>query len=265
MNMQRQQVFDIDKIYLMLHKREGAGFRFECRARAWDGFVTVTDGECVFSDENGEQTLLTKGGTVFLRRDETYTISGTEPFAYYTTAFDFSPESDETLKMLPKTAVCGAMQLKSIEQMIESRQSQSAQSYMFCKIGLLKLYYEIMGAAQDGGIYHSDEAVNRAMKFLHDNFKRNFKSAEIAAYCSLSESHLRKKFVEETGATIWEYRDALRFGLAREMLSSGVFSVKEAAYELGFCDVYYFTKFFIKHCGVAPGRFISAEAQKHGR
>ena len=58
------------------------------------------------------------------------------------------------------------------------------------------------------------------------------------------------------GMTIVEYRDALRLELAKELLLSGFLSVKETAYELGFCDVYYFTKFFKAHADMTPGEYV---------
>lgn len=259
MDIQEMKVFDICKIYIMLHKREKASFCFRCRGRAWDGFITVTEGTCVFSTAENGQTVMTKGSTVFLRRGDVYTISADEPLSYYTTAFDFSPESDCALCAVPRFSMLDALQLKEIEQMAESWQGQSAWSYMFCKIQLLKLYYGIIASEESGMTCHADRAVSRAIEFVHENYKRNFKSEELAAYCSLSESHLRKKFLTEVGMTVWEYRDALRFKLAREMLQSGLCSVKETAYELGFCDVYYFTKFFLKRAGTTPGKFIGGK------
>lgn len=261
MNVQKALNYDIDKIYTLVHKHEEPGFYFECKSRIWDGFVLVTDGKGVFKKAGEESIVLTKRNIVFLRRGEKYTISATEEFSYYTTAFDFSPDSEKTLLLLPRISECDALQLKSIQQITESWQSQSPDSYMFCKIQLLKLYYDIIKNVQIQGLYSTDDSVNKAINFIHANFKRNFTSEELSVYCSLSQSYLRKKFLQETGVTIWEYRDKLRFRLAKELLSSGVFSVKEAAFELGFCDVYYFTKFFTKHAGVTPGKFTGDKSE----
>lgn len=256
MNGQNALFFDIGNIYVLIHKSEGDNFCYECPGRQWDGFVAITAGICTFWNENALQYTLNKGDIVFLRRGERYTIKAEKPCAYYTSAFDFSKTSEETLSMLPKVWSCGGLQMKHIGQMTEKWQRMSPDSHMFCKIQLLQLYYDILQTRMATDSLYEDDGINRAIEFIHANFKRNFQSAEIAAHCSLSESYLRKKFSDITGMTIWKYRDELRIRMAKELLASGLFSVKETAYELGFCDVYYFTKFFLKHTNVTPGRFV---------
>ena len=257
MNVQNPLIFDINRIYTLVHKNEEPGFNFVCSSRVWDGFVLVTNGECIFKKEKEKAVTLGQRSIVFLKRNESYTISSSQKFSYYTTAFDFSPESEKTLFFLPKISECDTLQLKTVQQVTENWQRQSADSYMFCKIQLLKFYFDIIKNTPANRLYSTDVYVNKAIKFIHANFKRNFTSEEISVYCSLSQSYLRKRFLIQTGMTIWEYRDRLRFRLAKELLSSGVFSVKEAAFELGFCDVYYFTKFFSKYAGITPGKYMS--------
>lgn len=190
-----------------------------------------------------------------MRKGDKYTISSPTPFSYYTSAFDFSAESDNTLALLPCVMSCTPAQMRLLEGITEMWQSKSANSYMFCKIQLLKLYYDKLNETAFVTTDGSDGCISAAIEFIHKNFKRNFKGADIASYCALSESYLRKTFLQKMKMTINEYRDTLRFKLAKELLSSGLLSVKETAYELGFCDVYYFTRFFSKHAGITPAKY----------
>ena len=48
--------------------------------------------------------------------------------------------------------------------------------------------------------------------------------------------------------------------MQRLVLGSGMFSVKETAAELGYCDVFYFSRCFTSAVGRSPARF-AAEAQ----
>lgn len=261
MNSEEQSVFDIQTIYILTHKNEEANFSYACENRAWDGFVTVTSGECIFSKEGTSDKRLAKGDTVFLHKGERYEISAKSPCSYYTSAFDFSEDSTTALIYLPKIISLDAIQIKILEKMTEVWQRKTSDYYMFCKIQLLELYFDILKSAKKKFSKYNYDTVSFAVKFIHDNFTRNFKTEEIAAYASCSESHLRLKFAEKMGMTINEYRDTLRIRMAKELLSSGLFSVKETAYELGFCDVYYFTNFFTRHVGVTPGKFRSQQMQ----
>ena len=255
MNAAEQMLYDIERIYVLVHKREAAGFSFTCAGRSWDGFVTVTEGCCTFSSEGEPDRLLSDGDTVFLCKGDRYTIRAQEPCAYYTSAIDFSRASEATLARLPRVVRLGALRLKALARMTAAWQRRADDAYMLCKIELLSLYYDILTEASHAIRPEEGDAVARAVRFIQDNFRRSFTSAEVAAYASSSASHLRMKFSERMGMSILEYRDTLRLKLAKELLASGLFSVKETAYELGFCDVYYFTRFFTRAVGVSPGKF----------
>lgn len=255
MNDNAAFLFDIDKIYTIVHKVEDANFFYVCEERCWDGFVIVTSGECVFISKTKEKHILSKGSIVFLRRGEKYTIKADAPCSYYTSAFDFSKYSHNTISLLPKFSYCNTLQLKEIESIMCSWQSKSQNSYMFCKIQLLKFYYDALHTSINSDKTLKDGSVAAAIKFIHDNYRRNYKSKEISDICSLSESRLRVHFKREVGMTMGEYRDCLRIKIAKELLLSGLFSVKEVSNELGFCDVYYFTKFFKNYTNITPGEF----------
>lgn len=98
----------------------------------------------------------------------------------------------------------------------------------------------------------TDKDINKAIKFIHKNFKSTFSGAEIAEYCNVSLSHLRNKFSRQTGMTITQYRDNLRIENAEEMIKSKNFTMTEIAVELGYCDVYHFSKAFKRIKGVPP-------------
>lgn len=247
--------FDIEKIYTLVHKTEHPDFRFSNPSRHWDGFIALTDGEMIFENACNQQTTLRKGDIVFLERFEKYSVYSKRGCSYFTSAYDFSESSHSTLELLPKSAQCNKLQLAIIEEITNVWQQRFKESFMHCKIELLKIYFDFLKHSIGVKDYSNDETTALAIKFIHENFKRNFKTKEIAKYCAISPSHLRLKFANQTNMTITEYRDDLRIKTAKEILSSGHYSVKEAAAELGFCDVYYFTKFFAEKVGITPAKY----------
>ena len=56
--------------------------------------------------------------------------------------------------------------------------------------------------------------------------------------------------------TITQYRDNLRINVAKELLESGHFSVTEISIELGYCDIYHFSKIFKQIVGISPQKYI---------
>lgn len=248
--------FDIADIYTLVHKTEKSDFVFSNFGRAWDGFVLVTDGQMTFCGADKREQTVKKGGMVFLYKNEKYTFKSKGDCAYYTSAFDLKSAKTFSSSLLPKIVYCSPVQIAKVCEATKIWQEQLAESFMFCKVEFLKLYLDFLKSNPENQIYSKDLAINTAIKYIHENFKRNFKTQEIAKACLISESHLRLKFLRETGKTITQYRDELRLKAAKELLLSGFFTVKQTAFELGFCDVYYFTKFFSTFTNTTPSKFI---------
>jgi AraC-like DNA-binding protein len=78
---------------------------------------------------------------------------------------------------------------------------------------------------------------------------------EIAKMMSASESTLAKHFKKETGMSIGRYRERLIMDRARQLLAMGKLSLGEIAEELGFCDQFYFCKYFKHRQGMTPSAY----------
>ena len=58
------------------------------------------------------------------------------------------------------------------------------------------------------------------------------------------------------GKTFREYLNMIRINQAENLLNSGLFNVSEVAVNCGFSDVFYFSKVFKKHRGIAPSEIL---------
>lgn len=246
--------FDIKNIYTFVHKHEGENFCFKNPSRQWDGFILVTSGEIIFKEHNKPSETVEKNSIIFLNKGDSYTVKSKKECSYFTSAYDFEVLSDAGEGCLPKICKCDLLQVKNIKEITDIWQRKLNDSFITCKIDILKFYLDFFKKYTAQNDHKKDGAVSLAVEYIHKNFKRNFCTDEIAEYCSISPSHLRLKFQKEMNMTITDYRDSLRIKTAKEMLSGNFFTVKETAYELGFCDVYYFTKFFKTKTGITPAK-----------
>jgi len=78
---------------------------------------------------------------------------------------------------------------------------------------------------------------------------------ELAEELSYTRSHLSKRFKEITGGNLKSYIDQVRVQKVEEMLRYREHSVSEIAIELGFNDLFSFSKFYKKHSGMSPRQF----------
>lgn len=114
-------------------------------------------------------------------------------------------------------------------------------------------------------IYHSScpkQAVPHAdtmqaiVEQLQGDFTRRYSVQELARMAELSPSRFNVLFKSYTGDSAIQYQNRLRLERAKDLLLSGACNVTEAAQELGFSDVYYFSRLFKKVVGVPPSHYL---------
>lgn len=89
--------------------------------------------------------------------------------------------------------------------------------------------------------------------------------AEIAARCGVGECYFRRLFKEYSGESPTAFRCRHRIERAKQLLlSDEQYTVGEIAQELGFLDVYHFSKSFKKQVGVSPRTFAAQMREKNG-
>ncbi len=252
--MQELCDFWIERIYVIVKKKEAPGFWFENPRRAWDGFVLITEGEGVFRCEQVEMPIKS-GDIVLLGKGCHYSTSLENGGSYITTAFDIGFDDSKAEKSFPCVMHCNQKQIAEIEYICRLWTENRYANAMECRIRLMGVYSGIFESISDNVPQRIDPDIAAAISFIKGNFKRNFSSEEIAKCCNLSKSHLRNKFSKAVGMSMTDYREALRIAEAQNMLKSGFFSVKEVAGELGYFDVFHFTKKFSKALGVSPAAY----------
>lgn len=79
---------------------------------------------------------------------------------------------------------------------------------------------------------------------------------ELAAQCGVSECYFRRLFREYSGMSPTEFRRKNRIDRAKRLLLSENLTTEELSQELGFCDVYHFSRTFKLVTGVTPREFL---------
>ena len=79
--------------------------------------------------------------------------------------------------------------------------------------------------------------------------------SDLCNAASLSESHLRRLFHQETGSSPMQYLTELRMNQAKNMLAQGDVSIGEVAEFCGFSSLYYFSRSFHRRYGMTPTQY----------
>ena len=107
----------------------------------------------------------------------------------------------------------------------------------------------------------AQEIVEQAKAFIQSNIHMVFDLERLGAELKLSLPHLNDVFKSYTGMTPYQYCIHVRINRAKEILASGVSSVKEIAWNVGFDDQYYFSRLFKKKTGYSPSQWMSLRSQ----
>ena len=250
-------ILDIEDIQIIVHKIEEENFFFHNPKRAFDGFAMITSGRGYAADAEGKRYPISEGDVIILNKNDRYSIALEGVGSYVVSGLTLKLDK----KMLPFVHRCTYEQYKRLIDICKKWQSRSRDSYAACRIGLLQFYLELVQNAVNEE--RDEDYVTRAISYLHRNFKSNFSGKDIASYCSVSISYLRSQFLKQTGKTIVGYRDSLRIAAAKEMLESKYFTVTEIAAELGYCDVYHFSKAFSAYVGCPPSEYAPSRFHKN--
>jgi AraC-like DNA-binding protein len=103
--------------------------------------------------------------------------------------------------------------------------------------------------------YDKTSIVSTILKFINENYENNISLDKISQNMYLSSVYISKIFKDETGDSPINYLIKVRLSKAKEMLENGSRSVKSIAENVGYHDVYHFSKLFKKYYGCAPSKY----------
>jgi len=126
----------------------------------------------------------------------------------------------------------------------EQRRANLCFELLICELTSPKMYF--------GEI----ETAHKIQSMIHSYPERFFSNTELARMTNVSVKTAETKFKAAFGKTIHQY--ILEFKIKEAMSYFDRFekiSIKEVAYNLGFCDEYHFSKQFSKYMGISPGNY----------
>jgi AraC family transcriptional regulator len=100
------------------------------------------------------------------------------------------------------------------------------------------------------------EKLVRVVEYIQDQLNADLTVSGIAQAVSMSPDHFTKLFKSSTGQTPHEYVVEARVRKAKELLTTGKFTISEAAFHVGFVDQSHLTRHFKRVFGLPPKRLL---------
>jgi len=230
------------------------------RNRAVWGLAFIIDEELIYHFQNGTALAPERNEIIFLPKGSTYRADVIDPGKIGCYAINFTlVDCDANDFRVPFVA-----KVKNPKQTLE-RFRDAARAFlvkkedciMTCKAALCGIISDIQKE------YHSSylpsakkNLIAAEIEFIHENYTSDkINVNELAKSAGISEAYFRRIFTDIYGKSPVQYINELRIIRAKELLSSGFYSVSEVASMSGFFDDSYFSRTFKKHTGVSPNRY----------
>lgn len=212
-------------------------------------FMTVICGRFHYKTAKGE-FYAEQGDTVFLPRGASYeyAVVSDEVRCYQTELqlFGALPDMPETPTLLSPSAARDV--LEDFPVLLKE--------YALFPIGSFKMYCILSGfLCHITPKRKISPKIKPAVEYLEQNFCEPFSVGELARFCALSPSQLRRIFSENLGCSPIKYRNRLRMNRACRLLEAGELTVFEIAEALKFDTGYAFSKAFKAETGLSPKQY----------
>lgn len=107
-----------------------------------------------------------------------------------------------------------------------------------------------------------EKLIEKAIKYVEDNMSRTELSVEeLSRELGMSRVHLYKKLLQITGKTPIEFIRVIRLKRAAQLLRESQLHVSEVAFEVGFNNPKYFSRYFKDELGVLPSVYQEKEGK----
>lgn len=229
------------------------------QGRRIHGLSLAVSGEAEYRFTDGKRYTVKAGDVVYLSDKTAYSIYINGEYRHFTVNFELDAASD--LKEFDPITVFHTKSFKHMKnvfrELAETWKNKRTGYEMRAVAYVYELFSELIAEKSLEKLNKNGCArVLPAKEYIDSNCEKTMSISFLASLCKMSETNFRRAFLSAIGETPMRYRDKVLIGLAKDYLLSGFYTVAETAEKCGFDDPSYFGRFFKKHTGVSPGKFM---------
>ncbi len=227
-----------------------------------DRFFYIVKGKIIFDSNTKKEQSFSAGDIVYLPYDITYTSmwDTAESGEYISVNFMMFDEENRLLSIADRiTLLIHDSSKKYFDLFNEIHKVWSFGSLGYgikSKSLFYNLCFQLTADFESKSLKKQHSGIYKTILFLENNYMSDISTGELARMCGLKECMFRRLFKKIKGMSPVKYRNMLRVKKAHEMLSSGEFTVIEAAIVTNLNDASFFNREFKKHYGINPSECI---------
>lgn len=118
-----------------------------------------------------------------------------------------------------------------------------------------RIFDRIRMAEDKKEYYDTDSLINKAKKYIQDNFHRDISQEETANQLFICPSYLSRLFKKQTGENFTQYVTRVKMDKAIEMLKDPRYKTYQVSEALGYKTPRYFSRLFRMQTGMNPSEY----------
>lgn len=233
----------------------------------------ITEGELVLCDKEQEY-VLQKGGLYFINGSKLTSQYCNNAFSTYW--LHFVPKklilhqgllSMPLIAQLPQNFFYGMSPLEQIDLLLFGEKTLPYKEYCIRSlqlqnfIQLMIIHLLEQSAWVPSSEMLSIQIIEPSIRYIDAHFTETIKLEQLASLCRMSPNYFHRIFTHTLHTTPGNYIIRLRMNAALSLLRNNRLSIKEIAYQLGYCHDAYFSRMFKKYYGVTPGQYKKKERE----
>ncbi len=116
--------------------------------------------------------------------------------------------------------------------------------------------FEMNTAEHPNSRKENSQVITVVDDYIAKNINRKFSLKEMADDCGYNQDYLYRVIKRETGLSAVSYINHIRFEQSKLLIQHTELTLTEIAWNLGFENIQYFTRFFKKHSGISPSQYL---------
>ena len=218
-------------------------------------FIESGEGKIIYDN----QTHLIKPGVAyFIPAGITWRWISSAEICKFFIDFNLFKPSGENLFIGFSSILMLPFPLEKIQEMIEWYRSNKTENWFFLKIRLYETFAEIIRKSNlKTTTLSCHPIILDTIKYIQKNPSLNLTLQTLADRSFVSKTFLSSQFKKDIGMSIGQYIDLQVLLRSRIELEQKKLSIAEISNKYGFCDQFYFSRFFKKHIGESPSRYRS--------
>lgn len=258
MKIQNIEQLIITKFYSINHTLSVTGSSNTRKDRSSWAIVYKYDGETSYKTK--KQTIVANNSHIaILPKGSTYRWLCVKTGHFYIVEFDCNFLSKELY-------LCKIKNPEIILNLLENIMSEKNNFGPLSNLKILQLLYNLLSIIleedKEKDTNSKLEIIMPALIYMKTSIKQKITNEELATVCNISTSYFRRLFTEIFNEAPLQYLIGLRMKKAKELLQSDFTSITDIAKEVGYDDIYHFSKLFKQKNGMSPLNYLKKKNSK---